>query len=164
MFESRRLTWIVILALIAAYIALRFWRLTDSCLWFDEIFSIHAAEHSWDSILWFVAQDLIHPPLFYLLLKIWIAIGGESLYWLRSLPVAFAVLALFPFLMLCKELKLKFAVIAVSLGFFAVNGALIKYAQEMRMYSLLLFVSLVSIWLFTRFFNKGKSFVLLVLV
>jgi hypothetical protein len=27
----------------------------------------------------FVAADLIHPPLFYALLKVWISIGGESL-------------------------------------------------------------------------------------
>lgn len=155
---------VIVGSLCLAYVALRFWGLVDSCLWFDEIFSIHAAEHSWDSILWFVARDLIHPPLFYLLLKIWITIGGEGLLWLRSLPVVFSVLALFPFLMLCKELKLKFEVIAVSLAFLAINGALIKYSQELRMYSLVLFVSLVSIWLFARFLMKGKSFVLLVLV
>lgn len=154
----------IIIGLIAlSYAAVRLWRLADSCLWFDEIFSVHAAEHQWSEIIPFVAKDLIHPPLFYMLLKIWIAVGGEGLVWLRLFPVAFSTLALIPMWMLCRELKLRFATIAVALSLFAVNGALIKYAQEVRMYSLLLFLSLVSIWLFSRFFFRGKSFWVLVL-
>lgn len=150
--------------LAAVYIAARLWRLTDSCLWFDEIFGIHAAEHTWAGLIEFVAKDLIHPPLFYALLKLWIAVGGEGLLWLRLFPVLFAVLALLPLWMLCRELKLRPAAVTVAFGLFAVNGALIKYAQEVRMYSLLLFLSLVSIWLFSRFFFRGKSFWMLVLV
>ncbi len=150
--------------IIAAYVAARLWRLTDSCLWFDEIFGIHAAEHSWGDLIQFVAKDIIHPPLFYLLLKLWIGIGGESLLWLRLFPVLFSVLALLPLWMLCRELKLRVTTVILALGLFAVNGALIKYAQEVRMYSLLLFLSLVSMWLFSRFYFRGKSFWILVLV
>jgi mannosyltransferase len=151
-------------AVCLAYLLVRLWHLTDSCLWFDEIFSVHAAEHPWSEILWFVAQDLIHPPLFYLLLKIWIAIGGESLFWLRSLPVVFSILALWPFYLLCRELKLKFPSIVTALILFAINGALIKYSQELRGYSLLLFFSLVSIWLFSRFYFRGKNIWILTIV
>jgi uncharacterized membrane protein len=155
---------IVIGAICAIYIALRFWGLTDSCLWFDEIFGIHAAEHSFSGLFWFVAQDLIHPPLFYVLLKFWMALGGDGLLWLRLFPVMFSVFAIFPFLQLCKELQLKTMAVSVALGLFAVNGALIKYAQEVRMYSLFLFLSLMSFWLFSRYFIKGKSFAALTIV
>ena len=62
----------------AAYVVLRLWHLTDGCLWFDEIFSVHAAEQTWSGMWSFVAQDLIHPPLFYALLKLWIGVGGEG--------------------------------------------------------------------------------------
>lgn len=146
------------------YALLRFWHLTDSCLWFDEIFSIHAAEMDWRNLFWFVAQDLIHPPLFYVLLKIWIAAGGESLLWLRFFPVFFSLFAVAPFILLCRQLKLSALAIAVALSFFAVNGSLIKYAQEVRMYSLLLFLALVSLWLFVRFLNTGKGFSLIIAV
>lgn len=151
-------------ALILIYILLRYWNLTGSCLWFDEIFSIHAAEHSWDSVLGFVAQDLIHPPLFYLLLKVWISAGGDGLLWLRLFPAAFSILALIPFFLLCRELKLNFAAVAFALLVFAVNGSLIKYSQEVRMYAPLLCLSLFSIWLFVRFLNSGRGIVLLMLV
>lgn len=150
--------------LFVAYLSLRLWRLTDSCLWFDEIFSVHAAGHPWGLIFWFVAQDLIHPPFFYVLLKLWIGIGGESLFWLRMFPVLFSVVTLFPFVQLCRELKLKTSAIILSLAFFTVSGSLIKYAQEIRMYSLLLCLSLFSIWLFARFFYRGKNIWVLTLV
>ena len=149
---------ILIGLIVLVYIAARLWRLTDSCLWFDEIFSIHAANHSWSRLISFVAKDLIHPPLSYFLLKIWISVGGEGLFWLRLFPVIFAVLALIPLWMLCRELKLKPLAVTVTFALFAVNGALIKYAQEVRMYSLLMLLSLASIWLFSRYYFRGKSF------
>jgi uncharacterized membrane protein len=151
-------------SLVAAFIAIRFWNLTESCLWFDEIFSVHAATQSWDSLLSFVALDLIHPPLFYVLLKLWIGVGGEGLFWLRLFPVVFSVIAIFPFVALCRELKLTIWTQVLAVFLFAVNGSLIKYAQEVRMYSFLLCVSVFSMWLFVRFRDKGKSFVPLILV
>lgn len=164
MLQDRRTVTILTLALCFIYIAVRAWHLTDSCLWFDEIFSVHAAEHSWNSLFWFVAQDLIHPPLFYVVLKIWIGIGGESLLWLRLLPVFFSVVALVPFIYLCRELKLTNSVTLLSLVFLAANGSLIKYTQTLRMYSMLMCLALLSTWLFARYFNRGKNFVPLLIV
>lgn len=155
--------WVIGL-LCVLYAGMRLWRLAEPCLWFDEIFSIHAAEHDWPGMLRFAAQDLVHPPLFYALLKIWIEWIGESVFWLRLLPVAFSVLALVPFLYLCRELKLESRAAALALFLFAMNGSLIKYSQTLRMYSLLLFLSLMSIWLFARYFNRGKSWIWLVIV
>lgn len=164
MLQARRTVTIIALVLCLVYVAVRMWHLTDSCLWFDEIFSVHAAEHTWGSLFKFVAQDLIHPPLFYAALKLWIGAGGESLLWLRLLPVVFSALALVPFVYLCKELKFSSSTMLIALAFLAVNGSLIKYTQTLRMYSMLMFLSLLSIWLFARYFNRGKSFVPLLIV
>ena len=79
----------VLALVIIIYLWLRFWNLSEACLFFDEIFSLHAARQSWGSMLWFVAQDLIHPPLFYILLKIWTGIGGDGLFWVRLFPLIF---------------------------------------------------------------------------
>jgi uncharacterized membrane protein len=146
------------------YVAARANGLTDTCLWFDEIFSVHAAQHSWDSILSFVALDLIHPPLFYLVLKFWLSLGGDSVLWLRGLSVGFAIAALVPFAGLCHELKLGLPARILAIFLFAVNGSLIKYAQEVRMYSLLLLLSLCSLWLFSSYFLKEKGFGPLIII
>ncbi len=157
--------WLFVIVVVCAiYASLRLWHLTDSCLWFDEIFSVHAATLSWQNLFWFVAQDLIHPPLFYALLKIWFSTGGENLFWLRFFPVLFSILSVIPFLLLCRQLKLPKPSIALALTFFAVNGSLIKYAQEVRMYSLLLCFALFSMWLFVRFLNTGKGFLFLIII
>ena len=161
---SEKFRFVILAAIGLIYILLRFWHLTDSCLWFDEIFSIHAATQDWGNLFWFVAQDLIHPPLFYVLLKIWIAVGGESLFWLRFFSVFFAALSLVPFYFLCRQLKFALSATSVALAFLAANGALIKYAQEVRMYALLMFFSLFSIWLFTRFLHFGKNIWILTIV
>ncbi len=162
--KNEKLWQTIVAALGVVYILLRLWHLTDSCLWFDEIFSVHAAEHDWQNLFGFAARDLIHPPLFYALLKLWIAAFGESLFCLRFFPVLFSALALAPFYFLCRQLKLNRSTIALALAFLAVNGALIKYAQEVRMYSVLLFFGLLSFWLFARFFDTGKSFTALTIV
>ncbi len=148
---------LILLGACAAFVLFRFLNLTDTCLWFDEIFSVHAATMPFGELLSFVAQDVIHPPLFYVLLKFWIVIGGESLLWLRLFPVLFSMAAVVPFFLFCRELRLKWQAIGVALFLIAVNGSLIKYSQEVRMYSLLLCLSLFSIWLFARFLNRGKN-------
>jgi 4-amino-4-deoxy-L-arabinose transferase-like glycosyltransferase len=137
--------------IIGVFIGARLWGLTASCLWFDEIFSVHAARHEWSRLLGFVAADIIHPPLFYALLKLWISIGGESLFWLRLFPVLSSIAVIVPFFLLCRELRLGSTEIRLSLLLMAVNGYLIKYAQEVRMYSLLLFFTVCSLWLFIKF-------------
>jgi len=142
---------------VALYVAARLWRLTASCLWFDEIFGVHAARHNWRALIDFVAADIIHPPLFYFLLKIWIVAGGETLLWLRLFPALTAVAAIVPFVLLCRELRLKTPETNLALFLLAVNGYLIKYAQEVRMYSLLLFFTLCSLWLFARFINRNSD-------
>jgi len=146
-----------IVLIVGVFIGARLWGLTSSCLWFDEIFSVHAARHEWSRLLSFVAADIIHPPLFYVLLKIWISIGGESLLWLRLFPVLISIAVIFPFFLLCRELHLGTTEIRLALLLMAVNGYLIKYAQEVRMYSLLLFFTVCSLWLFVKFVNATPA-------
>ena len=151
-------TGLILFALIVAlFVAARLWGLTASCLWFDEIFSVHAARHDWDQLVPFVAADIIHPPLFYVLLKVWTGTGGESLLWLRLFPALTSIATIVPFILLSRELKLSTAATNLALLLMAVNGFLIKYAQELRMYSLLLFFALCSLWLFVRFMKASTA-------
>jgi len=68
-----------IFAFIAAlYAAARLWRLTSYSLRPDEIFSLQTARLDWTGLIGAVVRDVVHPPLFYALLKVWIGLGGES--------------------------------------------------------------------------------------
>lgn len=154
--NGRRATLWTALA-VCLYVAARVWRLTDSCLWFDEIFSVHAARHTWAGLWRFAAADLIHPPLFYALLKLWAAAGGESLLWLRLFPALTAIAALVPLFLLSRELRLGAQEATLALLLAAANGYLIKYAQELRMYSLLLLFTLTSLWLFVKLLDRARA-------
>src|SRR5690242_2837184 len=128
----------VFFAILALFIVARLWRLTAYSVRADEIFSIHAAEQNWLDLIRYVIRDIVHPPLFYILLRIWLLVGGESEGWLRLFPVLTAIAAVCPFFLLCREPKLEPLETNVAFFLFAVNGYLIYFAQELRMYSLLL--------------------------
>jgi uncharacterized membrane protein len=90
------------------------------------------------------------------LLKVWIGVGGESLLWMRLLPALTAIATIIPLFLLCRELKLSAIEINTAFILIAVNSYLVYYAQELRMYSLLLFFTLFSFWLFVRIIG-GKD-------
>lgn len=142
-------------------LALRITTSLGECLWFDEIFSVHAATQPWSNFLSFIALDLIHPPFFYFILKVWIAAGGEGLMWLRTLPILLWVIALIPFSRLAMELKLNFNGYVLALCFLVFSGTILKYSIEVRMYSLMLCLSLFSAWIFVRYLNRGYGLGLL---
>lgn len=64
---------------------------------------------------------------------------------------------LVPLLLLCRELGFQAAETKLALLLLAVNGYLIKYAQDVRMYSLLLLLSACSLWLFIRFIKASSN-------
>jgi uncharacterized membrane protein len=81
------------LVLVAA-LALRTWKLGEKNLWLDEAASWDLATSSIARLIALTAAD-IHPPLYYLALKLWVWIFGDSVGALRSLSVVSGVLAVY---------------------------------------------------------------------
>jgi hypothetical protein len=152
--RANRVAFVVIAAL---YITLRLWRLTHYGLYGDETFSLHLARGDWSALIDQAVADVVHPPLFYLLLKLWILIGGESLLWLKLLPVLTSIAAIIPFVLLCRELRVRPLVINIALALSAVNAYLVFHSQELRMYSLLAALALTSVWLFVKLVNSDAQ-------
>lgn len=147
----------VFVLIVGVFAGARLWQLAAYSLSSDEVFSLAAARLGWSDLIGFVIEDVVHPPLFYLLFKLWIMIGGESLLWLKLFPALVSIGAILPFLLLCRELKLRAAEINLALLLMAVNGYMIFYAQDVRMYSLVLLLTLCSLWLFARFYNRSDG-------
>jgi hypothetical protein len=148
----------ILFAFIATvFIATRVWNLTAYGLFSDEVFSAQTASLNWTEMLRAVVQDVVHPPLFYILLKAWIALGGNGLVWMKWFPVAMAIASLIPFYWLCRELHLRPATMNLALGFIAVNEYLVNYAQELRMYSLVFGLTCASMGIFARVVNATEN-------
>jgi hypothetical protein len=143
-------------ALVCLYVAARLWRLTQFNLGRDELFSLETARLGWRALLAAVVADVVHPPLFYLLLKLWLLVGGEHLRWLKLFPTLTAILTVVPLLLLCRALRLRAYATNTALALVAVNGYLVAYAHELRMYSLLLLFTLCALWLFVRFWHAPR--------
>ncbi len=96
--ERGRGHWFILGAILLLAAALRFYKIDVQSLWYDEGNSARIAERSVQLIVEGAAGD-IHPPLYYLLLKFWRGIFGDSEAGLRSLSALCGVFSvLFSFL------------------------------------------------------------------
>jgi beta-glucuronidase len=155
--------WNVLLTLLCAlYVALRVRGLASIPLWHDEAFSALFARMGWRDMFRAIISDAVHPPLFYILLKGWIT-HRTSVLWMRLLPFLFSLFTLPPLFLICRELGFPRPAIVLTLALASINEQLVRYSQELRMYSLVLFLSVVSLWLFLRFTDRGRGLVWLTL-
>jgi uncharacterized membrane protein len=98
--------------------------------------------------------DRTNPPLFYILLKLWTGVGGESVGWMRLLPCLIGILAAIPLVDLARRFfgegkaGKASAVAAIAAG--AASPLLVFLSNEVRGYSLLLMLSLLSLRAFYR--------------
>src|SRR5438445_2357340 len=80
-----RRVWLLAVIILTIAAEARFLGLTDRSLWFDEAHSVFVTQGSFLRLVALVAQDDTHPPLYYVLLKEWIALFGPGEIAVRSL-------------------------------------------------------------------------------
>src|SRR5919201_5857934 len=85
-------TPVAVASILAAGYALRLYKLTAVALWFDESISVALTSYPWREMLARAAED-IGPPLYFVVLKLWIIALGDSVVALRALSLTFSVVA-----------------------------------------------------------------------
>jgi uncharacterized membrane protein len=85
-----------------------------------------------------------HPPLYFLVARLWVQCFGSSVTAMRSLSVVLSVIALPCLYGVCLELFQSVAVAWASVGVLAICPFLISYAQEARPYGLWVVLLLLS--------------------
>jgi 4-amino-4-deoxy-L-arabinose transferase-like glycosyltransferase len=131
----------LLLAIILAGGFLRIYHLGTASLWMDEIGQVVVASQGWWELFQRVRMH-VSPPLDYLVTKIALLFGNSD--GSVRLPAAIFGIASLPlmFLFARKFVSEKAALLATAL--LALSPMAISYSQEARMYSLYLFLSLVS--------------------
>jgi mannosyltransferase len=147
--------WLVVILTLAAGF-LRAFLLSAKGMWLDETFSVWLASHSVaDMLQWIVKIDQ-HPPLYYLLLHYWIALNGDTPYYVRLLSVLFGA-GTIPIIYLIGK-RLSGAVVGlVAAALLALSLFNIYYAQETRMYTLLMFNAAIAIYALVRLLTDARS-------
>lgn len=124
-------------------------------LWYDEIFTIYKFGSPY-SPLSMAFIDKGNPPLFFILLKFWTTIFGQSLCAIKALPLLLglgAIIGLYAFLK--KYFDEKTAL--VGMGLSTINLYYIFYSQEVRSYSLMMLLCPIIILYLFQLLEKDKS-------
>ncbi len=152
-------TLLVLLLIILAGSALRLYNLGSASIRADEGGTIYLSERAPLDIL--KSPQDVQPPLFYFILHFWMEIFGKSEFALRLLPAILSILAIPIVYILGKELfNDKIALFSALI--FAVSQANIRFAQTLRMYSLLLIFALLSIYFLHKYLeNPSRKNVIL---
>ena len=122
------------LVLLAVVVGVALRTYTSSELWLDEALTVNVANVGWGDLFDTLLADGA-PPLFYVLLKAWIAVFGTGNVAVRALPAMFSV-ATIPLAWTAGKRRGGETVAVAALVLLATSPFAIRYATEARMYSL----------------------------
>lgn len=147
---------VVIAAVLVVAAVLRLYRLGVPSLWLDEAHSIWIALKPAGEIVRYVNIYEIHPHLFYLFLHFWMKIFGSGEFFAR-LPFALFNVAevYFVFLLGREVFNRKVALFASVL--IAFSNFEILFAQEVRMYTMLLLAVTMAYYYYVKSLKTGKN-------
>lgn len=135
----------ILIAALVAGAGLRWFQIGRSSFWYDETFSTLTARLSLSQIISNVALD-VHPPGYYVLLYYWLQLGQTEAF-IRALSVVFslaAILAIYGFTAWLFD-RATAALSALGMALFPFQ---VYFGQEARMYSLVIFLTVLLLWFF----------------
>jgi mannosyltransferase len=151
---------LIVLVAISAYFRTRYLSAPAGQFWEDEAISTGIASHSLSAIPGILRHDG-SPPLFYLLLHVWISMFGPSESATHSLSLLFALLCIptgmwAGWSLFGRRAGLYLAVLC------AISTFLTAYAQETRMYELMALLGLVETTAFIHaFVHRRRGYLIL---
>ncbi|KIH80693.1 putative membrane protein [Pseudomonas batumici] len=125
--------WLIGLVLLA--VGLRLYELTASAIWGDEGSSLLLAQYSLAGI-WFHASHDVHPPLYFMLLHVWVGLFGDSILSIRMMSAVPGVAVVLLGTWLAHLIASRRATMLTCLLLTLLPTA-VRYSQEIRMYSLM---------------------------
>lgn len=145
---------VALLAIVLIGAVLRVYNLSTQSIWIDEAWSISTGTMNVLLMVATVANGDFSPPLYDFLLHYWMVIFGTSESAIRLLSVLFGVLAIPMIYLVGRQLFDKEAGLIAAL-ILALSSFNIFYSQELRMYSLMVLLALLSMYFFLRFLQRS---------
>ncbi len=123
-------------------------------LWYDEVLTLEFISGDWGESIAAIRWDLVHPPLYYLVLKAWFQIAGSTEFSGRLLNLIFSAGCLPVIFQIGKQQSLRGLNLWLPVAFFIFNPFVAFYSNQLRMYCLLVLLSSLCVLLFFRIMNK----------
>jgi 4-amino-4-deoxy-L-arabinose transferase-like glycosyltransferase len=141
-----------VVLVVAAGLVLRFW--ARSALWLDEALTVNIAAQPLHAIPSYLKRDGA-PPLYYVVLHFWMKVSGNSDVALRSLSGLLSVATLPVAWVATRRFGGRTAATVVVL-FLATSPFAVYYATEVRMYSLVMFLTACGMVALIRVFDAPR--------
>jgi hypothetical protein len=149
--------YIIVLLLFFISIISKIFFLTDRNIYGDEPFTIFKAQESISDIINIVKNGEPNPPLFMILVHMWIKLFGLSTFNLRILPLLFnSLTVIFIYLFGSKYIKNKFVGIIAAL-IFLLSMRHFFFATEVRTYSLMSLCAAASLYYYFMLSTEPKN-------
>jgi len=145
---------ILLLVILAIALFLRVYDLAEESIWLDEGISLRLAQAQPIPIIVERAFNN-HPPFYFVLLHLWAKIFSDTIFSARFLSLIFGMLVVCFMFVLGRRIFTERVGILSSL-FVALSLFHIHYSQEIRMYSLVAFLALLSMYFFIRLFDEKR--------
>lgn len=133
---------------------LRLYHLDAPCLWFDEICTTLRIQYTLPETI----KHLVYspfPPLYYIVMKLWANIFGNSEFSIRFPSLLFSVLSIIFIFKLSKEIFNEnvglIAALLLSISPYSIN-----YAQEAKMYAMEWSLGILSFLFFYKYVKTNK--------
>ena len=154
--DNRRSVWIGLGLILAAALALRLYKLTALAMWFDEAASWIVSSYPLSTLFDHVRAETA-APLYFLVLKGWCSVFGDSVAALRWLSLTFGVAGVWLIFLFVREAFQDDRLALLSALMLAVNPLQVEYARETRMYTMGVLLILLANYLLARAIRLGRQ-------
>ncbi len=153
---------IVIVALVVG-VALRWVWLGQASLWYDEGYTAWIVSHPVGEIIRLIRADTA-PPLYYVLLRLWVDCFGHSEGALRSMSAMMASVSLLLFYPLAMKLLRDRLIASLATVLFASSVMQVQHGREARFYSMMALLGEVGLFLVLAALEEPSIWVYLGLI
>jgi 4-amino-4-deoxy-L-arabinose transferase-like glycosyltransferase len=139
-------------------VALRFYHNIQISLWHDEAFSALFLRYPWGEMFHRLGLD-VHPPMYYIFLRFWHYIFGDSLLSLRGMSIFFGSASIIAGWAFVKEAFKNEKAALWAAVFIALNPFQLQYVTEARMYTMGAFFALLGAYFLIKALRNQKQYV-----
>ncbi len=148
--------WLLALIVLAG-LSLRIYHNLDISLWHDEAFSALMIRYSWGEMIRRLALD-VHPPMYYMVLKLWHYAFGDGLGSLRGFSIFFGVLTIPAAYLFVKQAFFSHKMAMWAAILVAISPFEVQFAAEARMYTFGAFFTILAALFLVKALHEQKQY------
>jgi mannosyltransferase len=131
------------------------YHLGANSLWYDEAFTLGVVDRPLGDALWRITHWELNQSPYYVLMLVWHRLGDTEQF-LRAPSAAFAVLSI-PLVFVVGRRLLDPWTGAIAAAFVAGHALVVQWSQQLRGYSLALFLVLLATWLLLQAVDRVEA-------